>query len=65
MSPEEEQIDQFNDEIRRVIRRFRLEYDLSVEAMIGAIEFIKSDMLTGTVDFVADFPVDDEEDGGE
>ena len=65
MSPEEEQIDQFNDEMRRVIRRFRLEYDLSAEAMIGAIEFIKSDMLTGTVDFVADFPIDDEEDGGE
>tara|TARA_Y100001973_G_C5143422_1_gene304155 strand:- start:72 stop:263 length:192 start_codon:yes stop_codon:yes gene_type:complete len=62
MSPEEEQIDQLNDELRRIIHRFQLEFDLSIETIIGILEFVKQDLLSygQAVEFEIDFDPEDE-----
>jgi hypothetical protein len=56
----EEQIDQLNDELRKVVHRFKLEYDLPVEAIIGVMEFIKADLIDAGVEFEVDFDLDDD-----
>ncbi len=56
----EEQIDQLNDELRKVIHRFKLEYDLPVEAIIGVMDFIKADLVDAGVEFEVDFDLDDD-----
>ena len=62
MSPEEEQIDQLTDELRRLIHRFQLECDLSRETIIGILEFVKQDLLSygQAVEFEIDFDPEDE-----
>jgi len=57
----EEQIDQLNDELRKVIHRFKLEYDLPVEAIIGVMDFIKADLVDAGVEFEVDFDLDDDD----
>ena len=52
------QIDQLNDELRKVVHRFKLEYDLPVEAIIGVLEYIKADLVDAGVEFDADFDLD-------
>jgi len=56
----EEQIDQFNDELRKVIHRFKLEYDLPIEAILGVMEYIKADLIDTGIEFEADFDLDED-----
>ena len=55
----EDQIDQLNDELRKVVHRFKLEYDLPIEAIVGVMDFIKADLIDAGVDFEVDFDLDD------
>lgn len=66
MSPEEEQIDHLNDELRRLIHRFKLEYDLTIEAIIGVMEFVKQELLECGIEGYFEIDIlDDEEDNDE
>lgn len=56
----EDQIDQLNDELRKVVHRFKLEYDLPIEAIVGVMDFIKADLIDAGVDFEVDFDLDDD-----
>ena len=42
----DEQVEQFADELWRLIGRFRSEYDLSAAALIGTLEIVKLELYT-------------------
>lgn len=42
-----EQIDAFTYELQSLILRFKQEWDLPLESIVGAIEFVKSEIANG------------------
>lgn len=55
-----EQIDQLSDELRKLVHRFLLEYDLPIESIVGCIEFEKKELLDLRIQFDSDMELDDE-----
>ena len=56
----DEQIDQLSSELRKVVHRFKLEYDLPIEAILGVLDFLKADLVDAGVEFEVDFDLDDD-----
>ena len=57
MTPQE-QTDALYTEFYQLIIRFKQEFDLQEETLIGVMEFIKADMLSG-VSFTVDFDTEE------
>ena len=58
-----EQIDQFTWDVQALIHRYKKEWDLPLESIVGALEFIKTEITAGNYDVY--FNLDEEEGGGE
>lgn len=56
-----EQTDAFYTDLYQLISRYSNEFDLPLETIIGAIEMVKADLVSG-VAFQVDFEIDTEED---
>ena len=50
-----EQIDQFTWDMQALIHRYKKEWDLPLESIMGAIEFVKSEIANGDYDIYFDF----------
>jgi len=60
-----DQIDMFNNDLHNLIYRYKSEYDLHDETLIGCIDAVKLSVMDSlTIDFVSDIDLedDDEED---
>ena len=58
-----EQIDQFTWDVQALIHRYKKEWDLPLESIVGALEFIKTEITAGNYDMYFDF--DDQEGSGD
>jgi hypothetical protein len=56
-----EQIDQFTFDLEKLIFRYKKEWDLPLESIVGAIEFMKNEIVSGDYDIIFDFESDEEE----
>ena len=58
-----EQIDAFTYELQNMIVRFKLEWDLPLESIVGAMDFVKNEIVSGdySVEFIPDPDFWDEE----
>ena len=57
-----EQTDALTYDFMHVINRYREEFDLNHQTIIGVMEFVKLDLMTDGVCFVEDPDLDDDED---
>jgi hypothetical protein len=58
-----DQIDLFNNDLQNLIYRYKSEYDLHDETLIGCIEASKLAVMDSlTIDFGSEIDLDDEED---
>ena len=57
MTPQE-QTDALYTELYQLIVRFKQEFDLQEETLIGAMEFVKADIMSG-VSFTVDFDTEE------
>lgn len=58
-----EQIDAFQQELAKMVHRFRSEFDLDLHTIIGVIEEEKLELLiSGGVEFESDIDLDEDED---
>ena len=57
-----EQTDALTYDFMNVINRYREEFDLNHQTIVGVLEFVKLDLMTDGVCFVADLDDDDGED---
>ena len=57
----QEQTDALYTDIYQLIARYNNEFDLQMEAIVGVMDFIKADLITG-VTFQIDFDFDPEDD---
>jgi len=57
-----QQTDALTYDLMNVINRYREEFDLNHQTIVGVLEFVKLDLMTDGVCFVADLDDDDEED---
>ena len=57
-----QQTDALTYDIMNVLNRYREEFDLNHQTIVGVLEFVKLDLMTDGVCFVADLDDDDEED---
>jgi len=57
-----EQTDALTYDFMNVINRYREEFDLNHQTIVGVLEFVKLDLMTDGVCFVADLDDDDEDD---
>tara|TARA_Y100000593_G_C4299844_1_gene332736 strand:- start:1136 stop:1333 length:198 start_codon:yes stop_codon:yes gene_type:complete len=53
----DEQVDALYTDLTQLLARYRSEFDLHVETMIGCMEFVKNDLLNGAI---VEFEVDDD-----
>ena len=59
-TPYEDQIDLFNNDLQNLIYRYKSEYELHDETIIGALECLKLSVIESfTIDFESD--IDEEE----
>jgi hypothetical protein len=49
-----EQIDQFTWDLQAMIHRYKKEWDLPLESIVGAIEFVKAEITNGDYDIFMD-----------
>lgn len=62
-TPYEDQIDLFNNDLQNLIYRYKSEYDLHDETLIGCIEASKLSIIDSfTIEFESDIDLDNEED---
>ena len=62
-TPYEDQIDLFNNDLQNLIYRYKSEYDLHDETLIGCIEASKLSVIDSfTIEFESDIDLDNEED---
>ena len=54
-----EQIDQFTWDLQAMIHRYKKEWDLPLESIVGAIEFVKAEITNGDYDIFIDTSDDD------
>jgi len=60
-TPYEDQIDLFNNDLENLIYRYKSEYDLHDETLIGCIEASKSSVIDSfTIDFEDDIDLDND-----
>ena len=60
-TPYEDQIDLFNNDLHNLIYRYKSEYDLHDETLIGCIEASKSSVIDSfTIDFEDDIDLDND-----
>jgi len=57
-----EQTDALTYDFMNVINRYREEFDLNHQTIVGVLEFVKLDLMTDGVCFVADLDDDEEDD---
>jgi hypothetical protein len=57
-----QQTDALTYDLMNVINRYREEFDLNHQTIVGVLEFVKLDLMTDGVCFVADLDDDDGED---
>lgn len=60
-----EQTDALTYDFMNVINRYREEFDLNHQTIVGVLEYVKLDLMTDGVCFVADLDEDDDEDDAE
>jgi hypothetical protein len=61
-TPYEDQIDLFNNDLQNLIYRYKSEYDLHDETLIGCIEASKLSVIDSfTIDFEDDIDLDNED----
>ena len=61
-TPYEDQIDLFNNDLQNLIYRYKSEYDLHDETIIGCIEASKLAIIDSfTIEFEGDIDLDDED----
>jgi hypothetical protein len=58
-----EQIDAFTYELQKLIIQFKTEWDLPLESIVGAMDFVKNEIVSGDydVEFIPDPDFWDEE----
>ena len=56
-----QQTDALTYDLMNVINRYREEFDLNYQTIVGVLEFVKLDLMTDGVCFVADLDDDDED----
>jgi len=62
-TPYEDQIDLFNNDLQNLIYRYKSEYDLHDETIIGCIEASKLAIIDSfTIDFEGDIDLEDDDD---
>ena len=62
-TPYEDQIDLFNNDLQNLIYRYKSEYDLHDETLIGCIDASKLSIIDSfTIEFESDIDLDNEED---
>lgn len=62
-TPYVDQIDLFNNDLQNLIYRYKSEYDLHDETLIGCIEASKLAVMDSlTIDFGSEIDLDDEDD---
>ena len=62
-TPYEDQIDLFNNDLQNLIYRYKSEYDLHDETLIGCIEASKLSVIDSfTIDFEGDIDLEDDSD---
>ena len=49
-----EQIDQFTWDVQALIHRYKREWDLPLESIVGALEFVKTEITSGDYDIFID-----------
>ena len=49
-----EQIDQFTWDVQALIHRYKREWDLPLESIVGALEFVKAEIASGDYDIFID-----------
>ena len=49
-----EQIDQFTFDLEKLIYRYKKEWDLPLESIVGVIEFIKNEIVSGDYEILFD-----------
>ena len=57
-----EQTDALTYDFMNVINRYREEFDLNHQTIVGVLEFVMLDLITDGVCFVADLDDDDDDD---
>ena len=57
-----EQIDAFQQELAKMVHRFRSEFDLDLHTIVGVLEDEKMEVLLGGVGFESDIDLDDDSD---
>ena len=57
-----QQTDALTYDFMNVINRYREEFDLNHQTIVGVLEFVKLDLMTDGVCFVADLDDDDDDD---
>jgi hypothetical protein len=61
-TPYEDQIDLFNNDLQNLIYRYKSEYDLHDETLIGCIEASKLAIIDSfTIDFEGDIDLEDDD----
>ena len=60
-----EQTDALTYDFMNVINRYREEFDLNHQTIVGVLEYVKLDLMTDGVCFVADLDEEDDEDDAE
>jgi len=56
-----EQIDQLTWDIQAMIHRYKKEWDLPLESIVGVLEFVKTEITSGDYDIFMDLSGDDDE----
>ena len=57
----DEQTDALAADIFQLVHRYQKEFDIQVETMVGVLEFVKQDLLTGgSVEFDCDMDLPEE-----
>lgn len=57
-----QQTDALTYDVMNVLNRYREEFDLNHQTIVGVLEFVKLDLMTDGVCFVADLDDDDDDD---
>ena len=55
-----EQIDQFTYDLQKLILRYKKEWDLPLESIVGSMDFVKNEIVSGDYSIEFDFSDDDD-----